>query len=91
MTYNHDNTYEWFRERVTKLEDDESFDPSDWHEAMRKALLWGDEIPIGNFFQVSGVPSLDQAEPVLAEGGPLAHRPNQLDATVAAQFVAELM
>src|SRR6266446_2545437 len=74
VTYNHDNTYAWFRERVKKLEQDPSYDSSDWHEAMKRALLWGDEIPIGKFFQRTDLPSLDQAEPILDHGGPLAYR-----------------
>ena len=28
VTYNHDNTYPWFEQRVKKLEDDASYDPS---------------------------------------------------------------
>ena len=39
VTYNHDNTYPWFKERVKKLEDDPNYDPSDWHEAMKRALV----------------------------------------------------
>jgi len=91
VTYNHDNTYPWFRERVKKLEDEESYDPTDWHEAMRRSLVWGDEIFIGKFFQRTDLPSLDQAEPVLAEGGPLPYRSLKLDPEVARQFVTELM
>src|SRR5438034_5561088 len=73
VTYNHDTTYPWFRERVKKLEDDPSYDPADWHEAMKRALVWGDEIPIGKFFERTDLPSLVQSEPIL-EGEPLAHR-----------------
>jgi len=91
VTYNHDNTYAWFRDRVKKLEDDKDFDPTDWQMAMQKALLWGDEIPIGKFFQRTDLPSLHQAEPILDEGGPLAHRKLGIPPEVARQFVAELM
>ena len=91
VTYNHDNTYAWFKERVKKLEDDGSFDPSDWHEAMKRALLWGDQIPIGKFFQRTDLPSLDQSEPILNAGGPLAHRELRISREVAATFLAELM
>ena len=91
VTYNHDNTYPWFRERVKKLEDDESYDTSDWSEAMKQSLLWGDEIPIGKFFERTDRPSLDQAEPVLGEEPSLPHRPLKVDPKVAEKFVAELL
>ena len=90
VTYNHDNTYPWFKERVKKLEDDPNYDPADWHEAMKRALVWGDEIPIGKFFERKDLPSLDQSEPVLDQG-PLVHRQLQVPAEVAPDFVAELM
>ena len=90
VTYNHDNTYPWFKERVTKLEDDPNYDPSDWHEAMKRALDWGEEIPIGKFFERKDLPSLDQSEPVLL-GEPLVQRSLRIPADVIREFVAELM
>jgi len=91
VTYNHDNTYPWFKERVKKLEDEAGYDATDWHAAMKKALLWGDEIPIGKFFERTDLPSLHQSEPVLHEGGNLAYRKLGIPPEVAHQFVAELM
>ena len=91
VTYNHDNTYAWFRERVRKLEQDSSYDSSDWHKAMKRALVWGDEIPFGKFFQRTDLPSLDQAEPILDHGGPLAHRELRIASEVVRSFIAELM
>src|SRR5207248_11681217 len=38
VTYNHDNTYQWFRPRVKKLEDDSAYDPANWVAAMEKSL-----------------------------------------------------
>jgi 2-oxoglutarate ferredoxin oxidoreductase subunit beta len=90
VTYNHDNTYAWFKERVKKLEEDPSYDASDWHEAMRRALLWGDEIPIGRFFQRTDLPSLDQSEPVL-RNGPLVHQNLRAAPQVINGFIEELM
>ena len=72
VTFNHDNDYKFFKPRVRKLED-ESHDTSDWKAACEKALVWGDDIYIGCFLQKLA-PSLDHAEPVLGEGGPIAHR-----------------
>jgi 2-oxoglutarate ferredoxin oxidoreductase subunit beta len=73
VTFNHDNDYGFFKERVKRLED-EGHDPSDWKAACEKALLWGDTIYTGLFLQKS-TPTLDQLEPVLESGGPMAHRP----------------
>src|SRR5256885_14299139 len=73
VTYNHDNTYQWFRPRVKKLEDDSAHDPTNWWTAMEKSLLWGDEIPIGKFFERTDVPTLHGAEPIL-DDGPLIQR-----------------
>ena len=91
VTYNHDNTYAWFRERVKKLENDASYDPADWHKAMKHALLWGEEIPIGKFFQRTDLPSLDQAEPILDRGDTLVHRPLRIAPEATRNFIAELM
>ena len=91
VTYNHDNTYPWFRERVKKLEDSGGYDASDWDAAMRKATMWGEEIPIGLFYRNDELPALHQLEPVLDEGGPLAHRVPRIGSDVARQFIEELM
>ena len=72
VTFNHDNDYAFFRPRVRKLED-EGHNPEDWKAACEKALMWGDEIYIGKFLHVQR-PTLDDQEPVLEEGGPIAHR-----------------
>jgi 2-oxoglutarate/2-oxoacid ferredoxin oxidoreductase subunit beta len=90
VTYNHDNTYQWFRPRVKKLEEDSSHDATDWAAAMEKSLLWGEEIPIGRFFERTDLPSLHAAEPVLGEG-PLVDRDLHLPPEVARSFVEELM
>ena len=92
VTYNHDNTYPWFKQRVNKkLEDDPSYDLTNWIAAMAKSQIWGEEIPIGKFFQRTDVPALHEAEPILDEGGPLAHRKLGVPPEVAKDFIAELM
>jgi 2-oxoglutarate ferredoxin oxidoreductase subunit beta len=90
VTYNHDNTYAWFKPRVKKLEEEENYDPGDFTAAMRKALVWGDEIPVGKFFQRTDLPSLDEAEPVLA-GPPLVQRELRVQSEVFREFIEELM
>jgi 2-oxoglutarate ferredoxin oxidoreductase subunit beta len=90
VTYNHDNTYQWFRPRVKKLEDDSAYDATDWTAAMEKSLLWGEEIPIGKFFERTDVPSLHGAEPVLNDG-PLISRDLRVPVDAARSFIEELM
>jgi len=57
---------------------------------MGKSLLWGDEIPIGKFFERTDVPTLHGAEPVL-NGGPLLRGDTRIPPEVARSFVEELM
>ena len=90
VTYNKDNTFEWFRPRVKRPEDDTAYDASDWVAAMEKSTHWGDEIPIGKFYERTDLPSLDEAEPVLKDG-PMVGRPDHIDAAVAQAFIEELM
>ena len=91
VTYNHDNTYLWFKPRVKKLEDDPSYDASDWYAAMGKAQLWDDEIPIGKFFQRTDLPSLHGAEPILADDVPMVKRDLRVPPQIARKFIEELM
>ncbi len=72
VTFNHDYDYKFFKPRLKKLED-EGHDTSDWKSACEKALMWGDTIYTGLFLQKEQ-PTLDQLEPVLDEGGPMAYR-----------------
>ena len=90
VTYNHDNTYQWFRPRVKKLENDAAYDPTDWIGAMGKSSLWGEEIPIGKFFERTDVPTLHGEEPVL-KSGPLVHADTRMPLDVTRSFVEELM
>ena len=58
VSFNHRNTFQWYRERVYKLEDGK-YDPTDKAGAFAKALEWGDKIPIGVLYK--------QARPVYEE------------------------
>ena len=89
VTFNLDNTHDFFKERVKKLEDDEH-DTSDWKTACEKAILFGDTIYTGVFFKGER-PSLDQAEPVLSKGGPLATRELGLDDEQAQKIIDRMM
>ncbi|MEW6156087.1 MAG: 2-oxoacid:ferredoxin oxidoreductase subunit beta [Verrucomicrobiota bacterium] len=74
VTYNKDNTYQFFNPRVKILEE-KGHDPTDFHAALDQAYKWGEEIPIGLFWKRTDLPTLEEQEPVLWDGqGPLAYR-----------------
>jgi 2-oxoglutarate ferredoxin oxidoreductase subunit beta len=50
VSFNYLNTYDWFRQRVYKLEE-EGHDVTDRGKALEKAFEWGDRIPIGIFYK----------------------------------------
>jgi 2-oxoglutarate ferredoxin oxidoreductase subunit beta len=90
VTYNHDNTHEFFKQRTKKLEE-MGHDPTDRHAAIARGGEWGDTIPIGLFYKNDDVPALDELEPVLAEGGALARRPLDISTENARALVEELL
>jgi 2-oxoglutarate ferredoxin oxidoreductase subunit beta len=90
VTYNHENTHEFFKQRTRKLED-MGHDPGDRHAAIDRGYEWGETIPIGLFYRNDDVPALDELEPVLAEGGDLAHRPLEVSAENARALIEELL
>jgi 2-oxoglutarate ferredoxin oxidoreductase subunit beta len=85
VTFNHDNTHPFFKDRVKKLED-EGHDTSDWKTACEKAMMWGDTIYTGLYFQKEST-SLDRAEKVLEKEGPLSMRPLGLDPDAAQKVI----
>jgi 2-oxoglutarate/2-oxoacid ferredoxin oxidoreductase subunit beta len=72
VTYNKLNTFDFFRQRVYKLES-AGHDPTDIVAAWARSLEWGDKIPIGLFYRTER-PTYEDLEEVLSPG-PLAHQP----------------
>jgi 2-oxoglutarate ferredoxin oxidoreductase subunit beta len=66
ISFNHKNTFQWYKERVHKLED-ERYDSSDKKAALEKALIWGEEIPIGIIYE-ENLPVYEDQLPALSEG-----------------------
>jgi 2-oxoglutarate ferredoxin oxidoreductase subunit beta len=89
VTFNHDNDHSFFKDRVKKLED-EGHDPSDWKAACEKAMVWGDTIYTGLFFQTEA-PTLDAREAALLESGPMARRPLGLGKEQARKIIERMM
>src|SRR5213595_382359 len=91
VTYNKDNTYQWFNPRVKILEE-QGHDTGDFHKALDKGHQWGDEIPVGLFWKRTDLPSLEDLEPVLHDGnGPLATRKLGISEQQAQAIVNELL
>ncbi len=90
VTFNKQNTYQWFRERVYKLEDT-GHDATNFHAAMDKALEWGEKIPIGLFYRNPNPrPPLDAQDPGL-QSGPLAHQHLGLSKERRTKLIEEFM
>lgn len=90
VTFNKQNTFAWFRERVYRLED-EGHEASDFGAAMTRALEWGERIPIGLFFQSAHPrPPLDVLDPTLG-GDPLARQALGLTEEQRRELVSEFM
>ena len=89
VTFNKDNDYDFFRDRIKKLED-ENHDSSDWKAACEKAMVWGDTIYTGLFFHAKDTFSLDAKEPVL-ESGPIAHIPLEVSQEQSQRIIGRMM
>ena len=88
VTFNHDNSHAFFKDRIKRLEDEEH-DTRDWQAACEKAIAFGDTIYTGLFFQKEA-PTLDGSEPVLEEE-PLAHKPLGLTEEQAKRIIGRMM
>jgi 2-oxoglutarate ferredoxin oxidoreductase subunit beta len=90
VTFNKQNTYSWFRDRVYRLED-EKHDSSSFSAAMDKALEWGERIPTGLFYRAPDPrPSLDALDPAL-KAGPLVKQRVALAREQRSKLVEEFM
>ena len=85
VTFNHVNTYAWYKQRVYHLDEDPTYDPTDRDQAWRRTLEWGDRIPTGVFYR-SQRPTLEDKYPAL-QAGPLVRQP--IDPMKAAALVPE--
>jgi len=74
VTFNSGYSYDYYRDRVYKLEDEEGYDASDCAGAWKKALETEERIPIGVIYRGDGLPTYEEQAPALADE-PLATRP----------------
>ena len=90
VTFNKHNSYQYFRDRIYKLED-EDHDTSSFHAAMDRALEWEPRIPIGLFYRnPNPPPPLDALDPALT-GEPLVHQTFDIGSETRAGLIREFM
>jgi len=70
VTFNRVNTYDWYRERVYKL--DEDYDPTDRDAARARAHEWEDRIPLGIIYRNDEIQPYEDQVLQLQAGSPLA-------------------
>jgi 2-oxoglutarate ferredoxin oxidoreductase subunit beta len=71
VIFNKINTYEWYRQRVYHIGPE--YNPEDRMEAFKKALEWGDRIPVGIIYK-NHRPILEERIPVI-KNKPLVRQP----------------
>jgi len=74
VTWNRAYAYDFYNERVYKLEDEAGYDPTDRTAAWEKAYEWGERIPIGIFYRGEPLPTYEEQVPGL-KAGPLVEQP----------------
>lgn len=74
VSFNKVNTFAWYKQRAYHLESD--YNPADRIEAFRRALEWGDRIPVGVFYK-NQRPTLEEKVPIIKET-PLVDQPTNL-------------
>jgi 2-oxoglutarate ferredoxin oxidoreductase subunit beta len=90
VTFNKVQTYDWFRQRVYKLEET-GHDPTNFKGAMDKALEWGDKIPIGLLYRnPNPPPSLHEQDPGL-QSGVLVRQPLGMNKEQRRKCIEEFM
>ena len=81
VSFNHVNTYQWYQERVYRLNTLPDYNPADFTAASAVAGQWGDKIPVGLLYRTNR-PTFEDSLPQLATGALVAH--SLQDTSVAA-------
>ncbi|MGG3451265.1 MULTISPECIES: 2-oxoacid:ferredoxin oxidoreductase subunit beta [Bacillaceae] len=89
VTYNKVNTYDWFKENLTKLADIEGYDPSS-REGAINTLMQHDDLVTGIIYQNKERPSYQQLVNGYSEE-PLAHADLKMDEAAFNELLKEFM
>jgi 2-oxoglutarate ferredoxin oxidoreductase subunit beta len=66
VSFNRVNTFQWYKSRVYKIDEEEGYDPSDRISAFQRAQEWGERIPIGILYR-SARPTREEQEPAIKD------------------------
>jgi 2-oxoglutarate ferredoxin oxidoreductase subunit beta len=64
VTFNKVNTYEWYRQRVYRIEAE--YNPENRVDAFKRALEWGERIPLGVLYR-NNRPVYEERIPVIKD------------------------
>lgn len=78
VSFNNVNTFQWYVERVYKLDEEKNHDFSDLSAALTKAQEWGDRIPVGLIYQHER-PTCEEQIPTLKSKPLVAYNPDRID------------
>lgn len=79
VTFNKVNTYQWYQQRVYKLEQDPNYNPADRAMAFAKAEEWGEKIPVGVYYKKEGQATYEDSLPMLKNGPLTEHNIQNID------------
>ncbi len=68
ITYNKVNTFDWYRSRTYKLDEEDGYDKGNRQQAWTKAQEWGERIPIGVIFEDTERPTYEEQVSALKKG-----------------------
>ena len=74
VTFNKENTFDFWKERVYHLDEDPSYDPTNYTQAAAKVHEFGDKVPIGIIYQNDNVPSYHEADATYQKWGSVVKR-----------------
>lgn len=72
VSFNHVNTYQWYQERVYRLNTLPDYNKADFTAASAVAGQWGDKIPVGLLYRTDR-PAFEDSLPQLATGALVEH------------------
>lgn len=71
VVWNKVNTFSWYKKRIYKLGEDHDY--TNYEEAYKKALEWGDKIPVGVIYKVEK-PTYEDKFDFIRENEPMVNR-----------------